>query len=159
AGARPTTRQTLSYVSGLVALAVALTWPLADLAERWSVASHFGSHLLLALVAPALLVLGIPSDLAAAATAPVAVDRFLHGLTHPFMATLVFNATVVGASIPPVMNAAARSEPLHAAVHVCLLAAGAVMWLTALPVLPGRRRLGSGGRIGFLALQTLVPNI
>src|SRR3954469_750980 len=129
---RPSRRQAVCFVGGLVTLLAALTWPLADLAERWSVAAHFGSHLLLALVAPALLVLGIPDRLAAAATAPLGVDRFLHGLTHPFTAPLIFHAAVLGASIPPVMNASVRSAPVHAAVHLSLLAAGTVMWLTAL---------------------------
>ena len=158
-GTTPTRRQATSYVTGLIALAVALTWPLADLAARWSVAAHFGSHLLLALIVPALLLLGIPGPVAVAATAPVGVDRALHGLTNPFVATVLFNSAVVGAHIPPVMNATVRSEPIHALVHLWLFVAGVVMWLTALRVLPGRRRMGSGGRIGFLALQSLVPNI
>src|SRR5262249_6751372 len=124
-----------------------------------SVAAHFGSHLLLALIAPPLLLLGLPEPLAVALTSPVGVDRALHGLTHPLTATVVFNATVLLTHIPPVMDASVRSEAVHAGIHLLLFAAGTIMWLTVLRLLPGRRRLGAGGRIGFLALQSLVPNI
>jgi len=152
-------RQRHCFAAGLTALAVALTWPVADLAGRWSVLAHLGSHLLLVLVAPPLVLVGLPSWLLADLTRPPAVDRLLLRLTRPFAATIVFNLAVVGAHLPVVMNATVRSGVVHGAVHATLLAAATVMWATALRLLPGARRLGSGGRIGFLALQSVVPNV
>ena len=75
------------------------------------------------------------------------------------MATLVFNVAIVGAHLPSVMDAAVEQPLVHDAVHLGLFAAATVMWMTALRLLPGARRLGYSGRIGFLALQSLVPNI
>lgn len=158
-GARPTPRQLTSFLAGLVVLAASLTWPLADLAARWSLAAHLGAHVLLVLVVPGLLLRGVPPRVAVAATAPAAVDRVLHAVTHPLGATLIFNVAVLGAHVPAVVDASLHNRAVHALVHVGLVAAGGVLWLTVMRLLPGARRMGPGGRIGFLALQTIVPNV
>ena len=152
-------RRRLAFAAGLLSLAAAVTWPLGDLAGHWSVLAHMGSHLLLVLVAPPLLLIGLPEPVVVRLTAPPAIDRALVNLTHPLMATLLFNAAIVGAHLPAVMNASIEQPVVHTAVHAGLFTAALIMWLTALRLLPGARRLGYGGRIGFLALQSLVPNI
>jgi putative membrane protein len=131
----------------------------ADLASRWSVLAHLGSHLLLLLIAPPLLLLGLTDWMAAALTGPPPFDRLMVRLTRPFAATVLFNVAVIGAHLPRVMDATVRSSAVHAFVHAGLLVAATVMWATALRALPGARRLGPGGRIGFLALQSIVPNL
>ncbi|MCA1656405.1 MAG: cytochrome c oxidase assembly protein, partial [Actinobacteria bacterium] len=55
-----TSRQRWCFGAGLFAVAASLTWPLGDLGGHWSALAHLGSHLLLVLVAPPLLLLGLP---------------------------------------------------------------------------------------------------
>ena len=106
---------------GALALAVAL-WPALDAAADRRLTAHMGEHLLLGLVAPALLALGAPVRLALGGLPPPgrrAVGRALH---HPVVRALtrapVATALVVGATVvvhlPGAVDAGERSAALHA---------------------------------------------
>jgi putative membrane protein len=153
------TRHRLTYAAGLVALAGATTWPLADLARRWSVLALVGSHLLLSLGAVPLLLLGLPDELGARLTARPAVDEAVVRLTHPLAATAVFNAGVVGLHLPPVVELEARSVVAFAAAEVLLGLVAVVMWLVVIPAVPGLHRPSGLSRVGYLLVQSIVPNV
>ncbi len=146
------------FGAGVVALAVAVTWPLADLAHRWLLLAHLGQQILVLLVVPALLLLGLPRWLVALATQPPPVDALLRRLAHPVVASLVFTATAVGALLPPVVDAEAASGWVTAGVLLWLGTAGVVMWLPVLRLVPGPRHLTTVGRIAYLFVQSLLPN-
>lgn len=151
-------RQRLCFLGGLTTLAVALTWPLADLAARWSLLAHMLQMAMLTLVAPPLLLLGIPRWLVAVVTRPAAIDWTARKLTKPVTATIVFNATVIASLLPPVVSAGSRNAAVGGAVHFCLVVAGLVMWTPALRALPGPEQLSTPGRMGYLFVQSLLPN-
>ncbi len=62
-GLAPTRRQLRFLVGGLLALVLALTWPLADLAAHWSLTALVVQRLLLTLGAAPLLLLAMPTAL------------------------------------------------------------------------------------------------
>jgi putative membrane protein len=151
-------RQRLSFLAGLVALAVALTWPLADLAANWSLLAHMLQLVVLTLVAPPLLLLGIPRWLVDVVTRPAAIDWTLRTLTRPLTATIVFNAAVITSLLPPVVAAGGSNPAVAGAVNFCLVCAGLVMWIPALRALPGPNQLSTPGRMAYLFAQSLLPN-
>jgi putative membrane protein len=158
-GERPAPgRVVRAFVLGVLSLTVVSTWPLADLARRWSMLAHVTQHLVLLLVAPPLLLLGLPDWLAAKLTSPAVVDGVLSRLTRPLVATIVFNAVVIGTMAPVVVDAEARSPLLHGAVNLSLLVAGILMWTPVLHALPGRHQLSPAGKVGYLFVQSIVPN-
>jgi len=65
-----TGRQAWSFVGGLVALLLALTWPVADLATHWLLLALVLQRLVLMLAVPPLLMGGLPQPLVAASPGP-----------------------------------------------------------------------------------------
>ncbi|MHB1785145.1 MAG: cytochrome c oxidase assembly protein [Acidimicrobiales bacterium] len=146
------------FLTGLVALAAATTWPLADLSRHWLLLAHVTQNLILFLVAPPLLMLGLPPWLMEAATRPAPVDRALNGFSHPVISTLIFNVVVICCLLPPVVHAEDHFEVVYGALVLAMLGAGVIMWLPALRLLPGARHMSVGARVGYLFVQSILPN-
>lgn len=153
-----TRRQVTCFSFGLLALAVATTWPIADLAAHWSLLAHMFDLSLLALAAAPLLLLGLPRWLVGLATQDATFDSVIRRLTRPWTATLVFNAAVVGSLVPAVISAGNRYAAVFIAVQLVVFLAATVMWIPALRLLPGPNQMSTGGRIGYLFLQSVLPN-
>jgi len=151
-------RQLRSFALGVVSLVAVCTWPIADLARRWSMLAHVTQHVVLLLVAPPLLLLGLPDWLAAKLTAKAVVDQIVARLTRPVTATILFNAVVIGSMAPVVVDAEARSAPIHGVVNLALFLVGIIMWTPVLHALPGRHQLSAAGKVGYLFVQSIVPN-
>ncbi len=157
-GPSSTGRHIASFVGGLVALGLALTWPVVDLARSWSLLIHMIHLSLIALVAAPLVLLGLPRWLVDLATRPVGVDAAVRRITSPLVATVIFNSVIIASLLPPVMELAARSAGVSACVDVVVFAAAVVMWTPALRLLPGPPQLSSAARVGYLFVQSILPN-
>ncbi|MDA8262107.1 MAG: cytochrome c oxidase assembly protein [Actinomycetota bacterium] len=146
----------LFYV-GLLSAYLAMAWPLGDIARHYSVLAYLGSNSLLVLGSTPLMLAGLPRWFFAEITRRRLIDTTLKALTRPIAATLVFSAAVVTSMLPAVVEAESRSDAAWAAFHLALVGAAAVMWVTALSLLPGLHRLSTYGRVGFLFVQSLLP--
>jgi cytochrome c oxidase assembly factor CtaG len=153
----PSRRQWWYLAGGLVALAVALTWPVADLAAHWSLTALLVQRLLLTLVAAPLLLLAVPAALIAAVTRPAPVDRALEVLTRPVVAVVVFTVITVGTLVTPAVAAQASSGVVRAVVDVILLFGGAVLWGPVLRHIPGASRPSPVGLAVYLFVQSVIP--
>jgi putative membrane protein len=149
-------REQMSFGVGLLVLLIALGWPLADLADS-SLLARMAQRSLLLLVAPPLLLLGLPRWLIGRLTRPAIVDNVLGFLTQPVVATLLFNAAVVASFLPAAINGEARSAAIAAGINLGLLAVAIIMWMPALRTIPGERHLSTGGRAGYLMVQAVLP--
>ncbi|MDA8391436.1 MAG: cytochrome c oxidase assembly protein [Actinomycetota bacterium] len=155
---QPTTGQVTCFGLGLASVATAVTWPVADLAQHWSLLARMVQQLLLVLVSAPLLLLGIPRSAYASATRNRLVDTGLRAITRPVPAALIFSTVALGCLSPDVVDAQAHSWLLDAAVEVALCLAGLVMWLPVLRLLPDGRHLSIGGRMGYLFVISILPN-
>jgi putative membrane protein len=149
-------RQRASFAAGLLVLLIALGWPLADLADS-SLLARMAQRSIVLLVAPPLLLLGLPRWLVDRLTRPAIVDNVLGALTRPVVATLLFNAAVVASFLPAAINGEARSSAIAAGINLGLLAVAIIMWIPALRTIPGERYLSTGGRAGYLMVQAVLP--
>jgi putative membrane protein len=155
----PTPKQAAQFAGGLLALVVASDWPVHDLAEGYLYSVHMVQHLLFSLVAPPLLILGLPRP---------TLDRLLgHGvrraivrrLTRPVMALLLFNAVIVASHWPVWVDATLRHHPLHFAAHAILLIAGFIMWMPVVSPLDDMPQLHPLAKMLYLFLQSIVPTV
>jgi len=152
------TRRQLRYLAGaLVALALALTWPLADLAAHWSLTALVVQRLLLTLGAAPLLLLAMPAPLLAALTRPAPLDACLEMFTRPVVAVVTFSAVAVGTLLTPAVAAQASSTGWRALTDVALLLAGAVLWGPVLRHIPGTHRTVPVGIAAYLFIQSVIP--
>jgi putative membrane protein len=139
------------------ALVVALTWPVADLAARWSLTALVFQRLVLVLAVAPMLLLGTPHDVLEWATRPGIVDAALVRFRRPQVAIVTVTVILVGSMAPPLVEAQASSPLVRGLLVVAVLFAGLVLWLPVLGRVPGIPRLKPMVRFGYLAAQGIVP--
>ncbi len=153
----PTRRQQALGVAGVIALLASVTWPVADLAARWSLVALVGQRLLLTLAAAPLLLAATPATVIGAATRPRPVDHVVERVTQPVVAVLVFTAVAVGTLVPPAVAAQATSSAARGGFDAALLVGGVVLWAPVLRNVVGASRPGPLGMAVYLVVQSLVP--
>lgn|GEM_PF-371939 len=154
---RVTRHQRQAAAGALVALVVATTWPLADLAAHWSLTALVVQRLLLTLAAAPLLLLATPAPVLAWLTRPWPLDACLERLTHPVVAVAVVTAVAVGTLSGPAVHAQAVSTGTRAAIDAALLGAGMVLWAPVVRHVPGATRARPVGTAAYLFVQSVVP--
>jgi len=157
AAGRPTRRQWWAFAGGMAFLALAATWPLADLAAHWSLTALVVQRLVLTLAAAPLLLFSLPSALAATLTRPAPVDTVVEALTRPVVAVVSFSLVALGTLLPQAVAAQASSAGWRALTDGGLLLAGAVLWGPAMHNIPGVHRSAPLGVAVYLFVQSIVP--
>lgn len=152
-------RRGLAFAVGLLLLWVATDWPMEDVAERSLLSVHMAQYLVLAMIAPGLMLLGLPREV---------VDRVLAGrgrralaraASRPWAAWLVVNLVLVVSHWNPVIEAYLANSLVHLVMHVVWFASGMVLWWPVLSPLPDVPRLSPPAGIGYLFVQSVVPTI
>jgi putative membrane protein len=152
-------RKVTLFSLGVAVLWLGADWPLHDLAERYLYSMHMVQHLLFTLVAPPLLIAGLPDWLLREILRPRAVSRVVRFLTRPLVALIVFNGVLLFSHWPAVVDASVRSEPLHFGLHVLIVASAFVMWWPVMSPLPEMPALPPPGQMLYLFLQSLAPTV
>jgi cytochrome c oxidase assembly factor CtaG len=150
-------RRLVSFAVAAVALLVALTWPVADLAAHWSLTMLVVQRLFLLLLVAPMLWLGIPDDVLRRLTRPAAVDAVLARLQRPPVAIAVVTLVSVGSMTPALVRAQASSLVARGFIDVAVVLAGLVLWLPVIGRLPGIPRPKPVVRFGYLVFQAVVP--
>lgn len=151
-------RRTLCLFGGAVAASlVALTWPVADLAARWSLTALVVQRLILLLAVAPMLILGLPYDVLQRITKPAPIDTALHRAQRPVTAIVFVTVLIVGSMTPALVRAQAASPMARAAFALVTVVAGLVLWIPVLGRIPGFPRLRPMARFGYLAAQAVVP--
>jgi putative membrane protein len=154
-----TRRQVTWFAFGMVALAFGAGWPVHDIAERYLLSVHMLQHLLFTLVAPPLLLLGLPAPLIHRLLRPRFVGWAFTRLARPLLAALAFNTVIVISHWPDLVDFALRVEVAHFAVHLVLFATAVLMWFPVISRLPEYPSLGDPARMLYLFLQSVVPTV
>jgi putative membrane protein len=129
-----------AFFAGVVAVWIAIGSPLEAL-DDVSLTVHMVQHLLLAAVAPPLLLLGapelpllrgLPQSLARGVVSPFLrwhfTRRFGHLISNPAICWLVATLALIGWHIPAVFELALRWDWLHKLEHASFLGAGLMFW-------------------------------
>ncbi len=156
-GARTTPKQWLAMAGGLLCLAVAVTWPVADVAAHWSLTALLVQRLLLTLGAAPLLLISLPTPLLGRLTRPRVIDTIMEALTRPVVALVTFTVIAVGTLASPAVDAQSSSVLAHAGIDVLLLGGGFVLWGPVLRHIPGANHPTPLGTAVYLFLQSIVP--
>jgi len=156
-GRVPRPRARVAFLSGLVVVLIALTGPL-DAAVETSFSWHMTQHLLLAMVAAPLLLLGAPLTLALQAW-PGRPRRLtllvLHGrparvLARPVVCWALFFVVLWAVHLTGIYDAALRNPWVHALEHGLLLATALLFWMPIVRADPSPGMLSYPGRILYL---------
>ncbi len=154
----PTSRQWWQFGWAMFALALATTWPVADLAAHWSLTGLLVQRLLFLLVVAPLLLLAIPTPVLGRLTRPWPIDVAVDFLSRVPVAIVVFTVIVVGTLVGPAVAAESLSGWWRAFFDGLLVFAGFVLWVPALGRVPGARHPSAVGRAVYLVVQSVLPN-
>jgi len=147
------------FHAGVLVLFLAAGSPLHDLGEEYLLSAHMTQHLLLTLVAPPMLIAGIPDWLW---RAPLRDRRVFAGarlLTRPLVAFAAFNAVQLFIHLPEAVDLSLRVGAFHFFVHATLVVTAMLMWWPVLSPLPELPRLSYPLQMGYLFLQSLLPAV
>jgi putative membrane protein len=150
----PRQRRLAQYA--LVALFVVTMWPIGDLAASVSLSVATAQRLVIMLLVAPLLLLSVPTSVLGRMTRPVPVDYVVRKLAHPGVALVV--VTVIGTATlaTPVVDWGARSTYARDLILLTVLLVGFLLWIPALAIMPGTRRLSPAARAGYVFASSLV---
>ena len=154
-----TSRQRNTFLAGVAVLWLGAAWPVHDLSEDYLLSVHMLQHLAFTLVAPGLMMVGLPGWMWRRALSPPIVAAVAKKMARPLPAALLFNTVIVLSHWPAVVDAALRSEPLHFAVHAVLVSSAVIMWFPVVNRQLGFPMLSYPGRMVYLFLQSVIPTV
>ncbi len=151
--------QLVSFHLGVLALFLAGGSPLHDLGEQYLLSAHMFQHLLFTLVAPPLLIAGIPTWLWQALLRLPGVRRPAWILTRPLLAFSVFNVAQLLTHLPPAVDLALHVGAFHFFVHAVLVLTAMLMWWPVVSSVPELPPLSPPLQMVYLFLQSLLPSV
>jgi cytochrome c oxidase assembly factor CtaG len=149
-------RYRVRALTGWLVLALVVLWPVGDLAASVSLSVATLQRLVIMLLVAPLFVMSVSTTRWMQLTRPAMVDAVTRWLAHPAVSMAL--VTVVGTLTlsTPVVDEGARSNLVRGATLVGVLACGVILWIPALGVMPGAKRLSPVGRAGFIFVASLV---
>lgn len=147
----------VSFAAGLLALALALMSGIDALSDEL-LSVHMVQHLLLALLAPALLLYGAPVRLALAAGSPalraatvrVLRTRALRALAHPAVGCALFAGAVLAWHLTGLFGLALEHPTVHVLEHASYFWAGILLLAPLVAADPLPHRPGAVGRFCWM---------
>lgn len=149
-------RQRRLALYALVALFVVTMWPIGDLAASVSLTVATIQRLVIMLLVAPLILLSIPTSVLSRLTRPAAVDFIVRRLTHPGLALILVTILGTATLISPVVDFGARSTLGRDLILVAVLLVGIELWIPALAIMPGTKRLSPAARAGYVFASALV---
>ena len=128
--------QKAALSGAVVTLFVALGPPLDDWSDHYLLLAHMVQHLLLMLLAPALLLVGVPGWMLAPLTRNPITNRIGSVLTRPLVAYALVSATLVVWHLPRFYEAALSNDLLHLTEHAMFFLTALLAWWPVLGPLP-----------------------
>jgi cytochrome c oxidase assembly factor CtaG len=159
------------FAVGLAVLVLPLVSPLDELGDRYLLSAHMLQHVLIADVAPALILVALrgpllffalPTALLSAAGHAAWLRRAAAWLFRPGPVLTIWALAFGLWHIPAAYDAAARHRPLHDLEHASFVVAGFLVW--TLLIDPARHgRLSRGRRLAMIgalfALGTVIADV
>ena len=145
-----------TFAAGALCLWVALDWPVGTLAAGYLASVHMLQFLLVALVAPPLLLLSVPDAGWERLAGRHALVRALGAVTRPLVAILVFNAIVWLTHWPRLVDGLMSSQAGSFLIDMLWIVAGLVFWWPLVAPVPAREGFGYPHKIGYLILATIA---
>ena len=146
------------FVGAMALLFAASTWPIHQIGEDYLYSVHMLQHMMLSYFMPPLVLLATPTWMMRLLVGTGRTYRIVTFMTKPVVAAVVFNLVVMVTHIPPVVNAAVQSGPLHYSLHLLLVLTALLMWMPVVGPFH-ELRLSDAAKPIYLFLQSVVPTV
>ena len=151
--------QVAYYVSGVAVVYIATGSPIHDIAETYLLSAHMTQHLLLSLVAPPLLLAGVPTWLWEALFLRRGVYPVMRVVLNPLVAIFCFNMFLVISHLPNVLDTALEHHWLHFVMHAFLVTFATMMWWPVITNVQKLPHLSYPYQMAYMFVQSLIPAI
>lgn len=145
-----------AFTLGTIFLWLSLDWPIGALGAGYLASAHMLQFLLMSLIAPPLMLYGIPEEAYQALRDRPAVMRALGLLTHPISALFIFNAVIIITHIPVVTDTMMASQLGSLVIDLSWLAAAFIFWWPVIVPVPERNWLHPLLKVGYIAAQLIL---
>jgi putative membrane protein len=144
---------TIYFLFGLLVVWIALETPIDTISDDYLDSVHMLQHVLLAFVAPPLMLLGLSPQMAAV----LARIPGLRAITEPIQAQVIAALVMIVWHVPVLYDATLRNEDLHVVEHLMFIAAGLVLYWPLLEATSSvaRWQMSSGAKLVYMLLATL----
>ena len=157
---RPTRpREIWAFAAGLLLLWIAADWPVGALAAGYLLSVKTAQLLVFLLIAPPLMLLGLPRWLLRRALRGRVAFRVARFMTRPLIPLILYNVVLAAVHLPPVVDGLGTTQLGSFAVDITILATGFAFWWPALGRLPELQPMSYPGRIGYLMLGIFLPTV
>ena len=123
---RPSVLMAVSFVTGVVMIAVALNSPLETLAVHYLLLAHLAQNAVIADIAPPLVLLGLTGAMWQRCSD--VIPRPIHVFAHPLVALPLWLVTWYGVHLAAVYDAAVSHPQWLNVEHLVLIGAGFAFW-------------------------------
>jgi putative membrane protein len=147
------------YSLGVATLYVAGSSPIHEISENNLLSVHMFQHLLLSLVAPPLLLAGVPGWFWQWLFGGRVVNRVANVVLNPLVCLFVFNMVLVITHLPHVVDYALTNHWFHLFVHIMIVGSAMMMWWPVITNVPGLPSLTYPYRMAYLFVQSMLPSV
>ncbi|HET9783246.1 MAG TPA: cytochrome c oxidase assembly protein [Candidatus Dormibacteraeota bacterium] len=146
-------KHTIYFVAGLLTIWVALETPIDTISDQYLDSVHMLQHVLLAFVAPPLMLLGLSRDMVARIVRVPGV----RALTEPIPAQVIAAAVMIVWHVPALYDATLHSESLHILEHVMFIGSGLFLYWPIIDATSSHARwqMSAGAKLVYILLATL----
>jgi cytochrome c oxidase assembly factor CtaG len=148
----------LLFLAGDLVLFFALVSPLDELGDTYLFSVHMLQHLLLALMAPALLIAGLPPARLRSLLQRPGIRRFEGILATPPVAWFLGIGTLWIWHLPVLYDATLADERIHIFEHLTFLVTGVVFWWPVFTPLK-EYRYSTSTSVAYLGLGALANTV
>jgi len=146
-----------SFTAGIVVLFAALCSPIDTVGEERLFTVHMLQHLLLADIAPILLLLGLTRAFMRPAVRRLRpVEEALGPLAHPLVPLVALVATMWAWHLPALYELALDHAWAHALEHAMFFTTGVAFWWFLIEPVPPRHRLTGPASIAYVSTAKLL---
>jgi putative membrane protein len=146
-------KHTFYFGLGLLTLWVALETPIDPISDYYLDSVHMLQHVMLAYVAPPLMLLGLSPGMVAQLVRVPGVRE----LTEPIPAQVIAGLVMIVWHLPPLYDATLNNPNVHVLEHVMFIGSGLVLYWPVLQATSARARwqMSSGAKLIYMLLATL----
>lgn len=147
------------FVGGLIVLWIALDWPIGALGAGYLASVHMLQFLLLALVAPPMLLMGPSPEALALLEQPGRIRAIVRRFVSPFPALVLFSVIVLATHLPPLVDTMMATQVGSMAIDLLWIAAGLAFWWPVIRDVPRQPRFTHPVKMGYLMLGLMFSPI
>jgi len=150
-------RHVFFFALGVLVLFLALASPIDHIGEKYLFSVHMVQHILIGMVAPPLILLGIPRWMMQTVLDFFRIRSLVKFVTHPVLAFVAFNVALIAWHLPALYEAALRNPVVHVVEHICFIGTGFLSWYPVIDPAGQHARFHALAKVLYLFLF-VIPN-